>query len=66
MPPAALRSSLATSVATYAWRAGTSICEMEKRSTSTPIASGADGIRGTSMSSTLDGRWVKTITPTAP
>ena len=46
--------------------AGTSICEMEKRASSSAIARGAEGMSGTSMSSTLLGRWVKTMTATAP
>lgn len=49
-----------------AFLAGTSICEMEKRASSSAIARGAEGMSGTSMSSTLLGRWVKTMTATAP
>jgi hypothetical protein len=50
MPAAAVRSIGSTAAMTNAWRVGTSICEMEKRSSRTPIASGSVGISGTRMS----------------
>ena len=50
----------------YDWRVGTSICEMLKRASSTPIASGSVGISGTSISSTFDGMCVKTIVLISP
>ena len=60
-PEAAERSSGSTTAMVYDWRVGTSICEMLKRSKSTRIASGRDGISGTNISRILDGMWVKTI-----
>ena len=52
--------------ATYAWRAGTSIWEMEKRTVRRTRAMARLGLNGTSINSTLLGRWVKTIVRTRP
>ena len=65
-PAAAERSSGSTIAIVYDCRVGTSICEMEKRRSSTAIASGCVGMSGTSARSTLEGRCVATIVFTSP
>ena len=45
----------------YDLRVGTSICDVLRRSRYSATASHAAGASGTSISSTLDGRWVTTI-----
>ena len=45
---------------------GTSIWLIEKRASSTATASGSVGMSGTRISSTFDGRWVKTIVRIRP
>ena len=65
-PAAADRSSGSTTAITYDWRVGTSIWLRLKRSSSTAIASGRVGMSGTRISSTFDGRWVKTIVLISP
>src|SRR4030042_5944543 len=59
IPAAAERLSGSTTAMVYDWRVGTSIWEMLKRSKSSRIASGRDGISGTNISRILDGIWVK-------
>ena len=51
---------------TYDWRVGTSIWLRLNRRSRTATASGSVGISGTRMSSTFDGRWVKTIVLISP
>src|SRR6266852_4326731 len=63
---AAARSAGGTTAMTYELRVGTSICERALRASSSTIANGRFGMNGTSSSSTLDGRWVKTIVFTRP
>ncbi len=65
-PAAAARSSGATSAIVYACRVGTSICESRWRASSTAAALPKLGMKGTSSSSTFDGRCVKTIVWSRP
>src|SRR5580704_15252253 len=58
---AAARSSGGTTAITYDCRAGTSICEVDDRSSRNPIASAGVGIRAASISIRFDGRWLNTI-----
>ena len=60
------RSAGGTIETTYAWRAGTSICDRLKRASSRPIAQGSDGLNGTSSSKRLLGMWVKTMVRIKP
>ena len=53
-------------MATYAWRAGTSICEMEKRATSMAAAAAPPGMSGTASKRMLDGRCEAIIVSMAP
>src|SRR5438105_75969 len=66
IPAAAERSSGATTAIVYAWRGGTSICEMLNRKSSRPTAHGKLGMNGIRIKRTFDGRWVKTIVFTRP
>src|SRR5262249_5713983 len=59
-PAAADRSSGSTTAAVYDWRAGTSICEMGKRSSNTATPHGRGGISGTRIRSRVDGTRGKT------
>ena len=65
-PAAAERSSGSTTAMTYDWRVGTSIWLRLNRSSRTATASGSVGMSGTRISSTFDGRWVKTIVLMSP
>ena len=65
-PAAAERSSGSTTAIVYDCRVGTSICEMENRTSSTAIASDSVGMSGTSTRSTFEGRCVATIVFTSP
>src|SRR5208282_419570 len=58
---AAARSSGGTTAITYDWRAGTSICAVEKRSSRNVIASPGVGINAATISMAFDGRWLNTI-----
>ena len=58
---AAARSSGGTTAITYDWRAGTSICEIEERSSRNAIASAGVGINAATISIAFDGRWLNTI-----
>src|SRR5579872_5986323 len=66
IPEAAERSSGCTTAIVYDCRVGTSICEMQKRTSRTATASVTFGIKGTRISSTFDGRCVKTIVLISP
>src|ERR1700704_6091631 len=61
MLAAAARSPGDTTAITYELRVGTSICERTLRASRRTIAQARFGANGTSMSRTLDGRWVNTI-----
>src|SRR6188508_1219920 len=65
-PAAADRSSGSTTAMTYDWRVGTSIWLSANRANRTATASGRVGMNGMRMSSTFDGRWVKTIVSMRP
>src|SRR5215471_13065681 len=66
MLAAAGRSGGETTAITYELRGGTSICDSAYRASSSAIASGRVGIKGTRMSSRLEGKWVNTIVLTRP
>ena len=55
-----------TTAMVYAWRVGTSICEMLKRINRTAITSFRSGISGTIMSRIFEGRFVKTMVRISP
>ena len=63
---AAVRSDGSTMAAMYACRVGTSICDSANRPSRMTMAAPSVGANGTSMSSTFDGRCVKTIVFTSP
>jgi hypothetical protein len=66
IPPAAERSSLATTIATYACLAGTSIELIDARATSIAAAEVREGMSGTKRRRTFEGRCVAIIVSIAP
>src|SRR5208337_3481689 len=58
---AAARSSGGTTAITYDWRAGTSICEVDERSSRNAIVNPGVGISAAIISIAFDGRWLNTI-----
>jgi len=59
-------SSGDTTAMTYELRVGTSICERALLASRSATAQPRSGMNGTSIKSTLEGRWVNTIVLTRP
>src|SRR5215831_4345048 len=66
MPAVAVRSWGSTTAIVYDFLVGTSICETLMRSRKNNTASHQVGASGTSISNTLEGKWVKTIVLSSP
>lgn len=66
IPLAALLSSDDTTIETYVWRAGTSICEMQKRPIINKTAILLSVVKAMATKNTLEGRWVTIIVAIAP
>src|SRR2546422_4509164 len=63
---AAVLSSFATIPAMYAWRVGTSICEIAIRARYAPRAGMKPGRSGTAIRRRLEGMWLKTMVSRRP